>query len=74
VIDDGIAARPASRRGTPSEILARLTGRNRRGHGLEVVRSVAAKHGGRFALRHADDGSVAVLELPLAAAGGTRAA
>ncbi|MFN8161500.1 MAG: hypothetical protein U0R52_10725 [Solirubrobacterales bacterium] len=37
-----------------------------RGHGLAVVRRVAAAHGGRFALDRGAIRSVAVLELPLA--------
>jgi signal transduction histidine kinase len=47
--------------------IARLSGRRRRGHGLAVVRQVAAAHGGRFALSRSESGSLAVLELPLAA-------
>jgi signal transduction histidine kinase len=66
VSDSGRARRPASRRGAPAEVLARLAGGRRRGHGLVVVRRVAAAHGGRFELRCSDRGSVAVLELPLA--------
>jgi K+-sensing histidine kinase KdpD len=42
-----------------------LSGRRRRGHGLTVVRRVAAEHGGRFVLRHSARGALAVLELPL---------
>ncbi|HEX7293700.1 MAG TPA: ATP-binding protein [Solirubrobacterales bacterium] len=67
VIDSGRDSRPESRRGTPAETIARLTGKRRRGHGLNVVRRVAADHGGRFALRRSPLGSVAVLELPLVA-------
>ena len=74
VADDGRAARPASRAGAPAEVIARLTGRRRHGHGLEVVRSVAAAHGGRFALRRSEHGSLAVLDLPLAVAGDALAA
>jgi signal transduction histidine kinase len=74
VTDDGRVARPASRAGAPAEVIARLTGRRRHGHGLEVVRSVAATHRGRFALQRSEHGSVAVLELPLASAGGALAA
>ena len=44
----------------------------RRGHGLAVVRRVAAEHGGRFVLRRSPAGSIAVLELPLG--GGRRRA
>ena len=39
----------------------------RRGHGLAVAAQVAARHGGRFRLGVANTGSVAVIELPLAA-------
>ena len=39
--------------------------RSGRGHGLDVVRRTAAAHGGRFALRPEEGGSVAVIELPL---------
>jgi signal transduction histidine kinase len=38
----------------------------RRGHGLRVVASIAAAHGGRFAVCRSDDVWVAILELPLA--------
>ena len=74
VVDDGSAARPASRVGAPAEVIGRLTRRRRHGHGLEVVRSVAAAHRGRFALQRSEHGSVAVLELPLATAEHTLAA
>jgi signal transduction histidine kinase len=40
----------------------------RRGHGLDVVSSVAAEHRGRFAICRTDAGCVAALELPLARA------
>lgn len=65
VCDSGRASRPASRRETPAEAIARLSGRRRRGHGLRVVRRVAASHGGRFALRRSERGSLAMLDLPL---------
>lgn len=42
----------------------RLLGRARHGHGLRVVRRVAAEHGGRFSLRCRPGGAEAVLELP----------
>jgi signal transduction histidine kinase len=66
VADSGSASRPATRRDTPAEVIARLSGRRRHGHGLTVVRRVAAAHEGRFALRRSERGSLAVLELPLA--------
>jgi signal transduction histidine kinase len=64
VLDSGRSSRPASRRGAPAEVIARLSGKRRHGHGLAVVRRVAAEHGGRFVLRRAAGGSVAALELP----------
>jgi signal transduction histidine kinase len=70
VNDSGRATRPESRRESPAEVIARLRGRHRHGHGLSVVRRAAADHGGHFALRRSEQGSVAVLELPLSAAAG----
>lgn len=67
VADSGTANRPPSRRESPSEAIARLTGRRRHGHGLAVVRRVAAAHGGRFVFDRTERGALAVLELPLGA-------
>jgi signal transduction histidine kinase len=72
--DSGRASRPESRRDNPADVIARLTGRRRHGHGLSVVRRIAASHGGRFVLRRSAEGSLAVLELPLAADGIEQAA
>ena len=66
IADSGRAARPAARRDTPSDVIARLSGRRRHGHGLSVVRQVASNHDGRFALRQSERGSLAMFELPLA--------
>jgi signal transduction histidine kinase len=74
VVDSGRAARPRSRRNSPAEVVARISGRHRHGHGLEVVRGVASAHGGCFALRRTERGSLAVLELPLDPAAAERAA
>jgi len=74
VADSGRASRSESRRDTPADVIGRLTGRRRRGHGLAVVRQVVASHGGRFVMRRSAEGSLAVLELPLAADGIERAA
>jgi signal transduction histidine kinase len=74
VVDSGRAARPRSRRNSPAEVIARLSGRNRHGHGLTVVRRVASMHDGRFVLNRASDGSLAALELPLAEDGADWAA
>lgn len=65
VADSGRASRPSGRRESPADTIARLSGRRRHGHGLAVVRRIAAAHGGRFSLRRAESGSLAVLELPL---------
>jgi signal transduction histidine kinase len=74
VVDSGRAARPRSRRNSPAEVITRLSGRNRRGHGLVVVRRVASMHDGRFVFDRAPGGSLAVLELPLAEDGSDWAA
>jgi signal transduction histidine kinase len=66
IADSGRAARPSARADTPAEVIARLSGRHRHGHGLNVVRRVAAAHNGRFTLRRSERGSIALLELPLA--------
>ena len=74
VADSGRAARSPARQGSPGEVIARLSGRRTRGHGLSVVRRVAAAHGGRFALRRSECGSLALLELPLVRDRGSLAA
>jgi two-component system sensor histidine kinase HydH len=74
IADSGRASRPPARRDTPAEVIARLSGRRRHGHGLAVVRQVAAAHEGRFALRRSECGSLALLELPLASRHGSLAA
>jgi signal transduction histidine kinase len=47
----------------------RIGGRDRHGHGLRIVRRVAARYGGSFRLRRSPGGTEARLELPLAGAG-----
>jgi two-component system sensor histidine kinase FlrB len=74
VVDSGRATRPRPRRHGPAQMIAQLSGRRHRGHGLSVVRGVVADHDGCFALHHSERGSRAVLELPLAEAGTGRAA
>jgi signal transduction histidine kinase len=74
IADSGRASRPAARRNAPAEVIARLSGRRRHGHGLAVVRQVAAAHDGRFALRRSERGSLALFELPLARDRGSLAA
>jgi signal transduction histidine kinase len=70
IADDGGAARRAE----PPVVWIPRRRRRGRGHGLEVVRSVVAAHRGRFALQRSERGAVAVLDLPLAGAGGVLAA
>jgi signal transduction histidine kinase len=66
VVDCGRDARPQSRRESPAELVARLSGRRLHGHGLRLVRRTAAAHGGHFKLRPSERGTEAILELPLA--------
>jgi signal transduction histidine kinase len=66
IVDSGQESRPPARRGTPAEVIARLSGRRHRGHGLAVVRRVVAAHEGRFVLDRSARGSTAAIELPLA--------
>ncbi len=56
--------------GDAGELLARLNGRHRHGHGLRVVRRVAAAHGGDFRLYRRERGTEAVVELPVATEAG----
>lgn len=74
IADSGTASRPRSRADSPSEVIARLTGRRRHGYGLTVVRRVAAAHGGRFAFERSERGTLAVLELPVRGERSSRAA
>lgn len=74
VVDSGSASRSPARRGSPAEVLARLAGRRRRGHGLAVVRRVVAAHGGRFVFESSAHGSTAAIELALVDDGGSAAA
>jgi two-component system sensor histidine kinase BaeS len=62
VRDSGSQAGPPRPRVRPAQ---RMSGRHRHGHGLRVVRRVAAEHGGRFELRRSGPLTEAVLGLPL---------
>jgi signal transduction histidine kinase len=62
VRDGGASGRVADRGG----MVRRRRRDPREGHGLAIVRSVAAAHGGRFVLRRSPAMTLAVLELPLA--------
>jgi signal transduction histidine kinase len=65
-VSDSGGAQAGPVRGEGRRSLARLSGRCRRGHGLRVVRRVAAEHDGQFDLRISAEGTVATLSLPLA--------
>jgi two-component system sensor histidine kinase FlrB len=69
VVDSGRGRRPRSRRESPAELVARLSGRRLHGHGLRLVRRTVAAHGGHFKLRSSARGTEAILELPLVYAG-----
>jgi signal transduction histidine kinase len=71
VADSGRSSPRARRTPVLSRLIASLPGRRRRGHGLRVVRRVAATHGGEFRLRRCETGTEATLELPLAGGGGS---
>jgi signal transduction histidine kinase len=73
VVDSGRGSRPQSRRESPAELVARLSGRRLRGHGLRVVRRIAATHGGDFRLHLSERRTEAIFELPLADGGGAAA-
>jgi signal transduction histidine kinase len=72
VVDSGVPSpgRPGGRNG--KRALARLSGRRRHGHGLRLVRRVAAEHGGEFELRRGTARTEAVLCLPVLGAGAER--
>jgi signal transduction histidine kinase len=70
VVDSGERRRSASRRSRAATLGLRLRGRDRRGHGLAVVRRTVAAHDGSFALRRLPARTVAAIELPLISAGG----
>jgi signal transduction histidine kinase len=66
VADSGSEVDRSSRRRSRASAVAHLDAKRRRGHGLVVVRRVAAAHGGRFELRRSELEAVATLDLPLA--------
>lgn len=63
--------RPGGRRAR-SGLARRIVGDPTHGHGLRVVRRIAAEHGGSFALRAGAGATEALLELPLEPAGARR--
>ncbi|MBN8868760.1 MAG: hypothetical protein J0H66_02655 [Solirubrobacterales bacterium] len=64
VSDNGKCHRPAERSDCPAEVMARLRGKERHGHGLAVVRDAAREHDGRLELDLDEQGSTATLVLP----------
>jgi signal transduction histidine kinase len=72
VVDSGRGPSAGPRRRGWSGLIARATGRGRRGHGLRVVRRAVRAHGGGFQLRRSERGTEAMLELPLYGSGGGR--
>jgi two-component system sensor histidine kinase HydH len=73
IADDGALDQSQGQAGLTATRISQRRSR-RHGHGLDVVRSIVAAHRGRFALQRSERGSVAVLDLPLAGAGGVLAA
>jgi two-component sensor histidine kinase len=61
-----LRGREAPRRREVRAPFQRLSGKARHGHGLRLVRRIAARHEGTFALHRGELGTSAVLELPLA--------
>lgn len=72
VVDSGVSSRGRPGRRDRERALARLSGRRRHGHGLRLVRRVAAEHGGEFELRRGAERTEAVLRLPVLGAGAER--
>jgi signal transduction histidine kinase len=64
VNDNGTSGRAADRSGNPAEVMARLRGKGRHGHGLAVVRDAAREHDGRLEVDLDEQGSTATLILP----------
>lgn len=73
VSDNGRGERPGERGGSPAEVIARLRGRDRHGHGLNVVRSAVGDHDGNFDIAIAEEGSTATITLPCATRAATSA-
>lgn len=66
VTDNGRSDRTRERSGSPAEIMARLRGQGRHGHGLAVVREAAREHDGWFEIEIGEEGTTAILVLPCA--------
>ena len=64
VVDSGAPA-PAGQRAGRERAFVRISGRRRHGHGLRLVRRIAAEHGGEFELRRRPGRTEALLCLPV---------
>ena len=71
VVDSGVRSRRGRERDREGAF-ARLNGRCRHGHGLRLVRRIAAEHGGEFELRRQAERTEAVLRLPALGGGAER--
>jgi signal transduction histidine kinase len=71
VLDSGRGVQRPGGRQARSGLAARIAGTSRHGHGLRIVRRIAAEHGGSFSLQVGSAATEAVLELPLSAGSGT---
>jgi signal transduction histidine kinase len=69
VRDSGGGGGRVAGRSERARLAARISGTARHGHGLRIVRRIAAEHGGSFALQVGPGATEAVLELPLAGTG-----
>jgi hypothetical protein len=65
VVGNRKRAKPAGPGRRARDLPGRISGRRRHGHGLRIVRRVAARNGGSFRLCRRGDRYEAVLELPL---------
>jgi signal transduction histidine kinase len=72
VSDSGHGAHRLGGRRARLGLARRIAGGDSRGHGLRIVRRIAAEHGGSFALRCGAGTTEAVLELPLESTGARR--
>ena len=64
VSDNGSARRSGDRVGNPGEVMARIRGKDRHGHGLPAVRDSVGKHEGSFRLAIGEEATTATIVLP----------
>lgn len=63
VTDSGVSNRPADRKGSPAEMIARQR-TDRHGHGLGIVRDTVEGHGGKLEVSLTENGSTVAVVLP----------